>query len=97
MIKNNFIKIYEVLDLLIVTDLSFTNVYFDLLNFNCFKILFFELNKFLENYVFNIFNYFSIVLILLIFFLLLKNLFLYSLQYYLIQLLFSFKYNTRYS
>lgn len=57
--------------------------------------LFFDLNFdiFLEKLYGYIFQYIGILSLLLVFFFLFKNLFLYSIQYYFIQLILSFQFN----
>lgn len=95
------------IDFFKLTCLGLTSFYFDLFNFNLFEVLNFKLFEikifsfsfsfFFEKISFFCFNYIGVLVILTIYYLLFKNLFLYSFQYYLIQLLFSYKYNSSYS
>lgn len=70
--------------------------YIDIYNINLtFNNLLFEFNFDLvfEQLYGYMFQYIGIISLLLIYYFLIKNLFLYSLQYYLIQLILSFQFN----
>lgn len=90
----SYIYIGNIIDL---TDLSLKCFYINFIDFSFFRKSYFEFSFFFDLVFNNVFQYYGIITVLLIYYFLFKNLFLYSLHYYLIQFLFSYKYNIAFS
>jgi hypothetical protein len=98
--KNNFLNFFFY-NFLNLTFCSPTCFYINVIDFSFLQeSLFeenFELSFFFDLIFTGIFQYYGLITILLIFFFLGKNLFLYSFHYYLTQFALSFKFNNKYS